>query len=670
MGRISSSDYLPKKTTTTKRPTYIPGYTPTNTRGRPTLQTGAGGSVTMPKSATPLRTTTYDSGGSVKSQTVYTPSKPQSAPTPARATRGGYVSAPQIQAGMSQARTAVSNAVNKIASSVPQVKSSSRSRSRSSSRSSSGSWMDKIAEQATVNPARIAQTNQEMLQFMRPSNLGNYIAGAGALKAGGMLLKAGLSQAPRVIPFVTAAGQQVSQKAPQVTAARPGVPQVVSNAVSRGGQAATSVASRFGPQISQVGRIAGGVAGPTSKGLLKGTLVPAAVAGAGLGILGSQGVGTQPQLVKPQIEVADQGIQGPLSSTRSNNYSYQGTYDDTQNTMTPNVSPGNIGPETSTDESGMILPGINPATTGVPPTEVAPPPEIPPEMPPEYFNYQQELAQINELFQGVSQQNSVLMTKLSEQLLGQLDTLEAQLRQQYQQQGTELDPATLAALKEIRGEVDRRRQLLMEEMNRRGLLQSGIWLEEENRILSNQLTTEEKLLASRVADIQNRMTDALLRLGQERINTMGQLASNQMQNSQWLAGQQISAMQNLQSRNDQWNQWWQGQLVQQRQDAESRRRWDVEQGLERAKTVAGWTGTVPEGYPGAGQQTVEARKSLLQSRSANANAATRTYINYISGYQSLNEALNEFNQFKNEMIKNGADLQAILSSIYAYFGAQ
>ncbi|MFZ5634171.1 MAG: hypothetical protein ACOY40_15120 [Bacillota bacterium] len=205
----------------------------------------------------------------------------------------------------------------------------------------------------------------------------------------------------------------------------------------------------------------------------------------------------------------------------------------------------------------------------------------------------------------------------------------------------------------------------MEEMNRRGLLQSGIWLQEENRILSNQLTAEEKLLASRVADIQNRMTDALLQLGQQRLNTMGQLAQNQMQSAQWLQGQQLSAMQNIQSRNDQWNRWWQEQLAQQRQEAEKKRQWEAEQSLERAKTIAGWTGTVPEGYPGAGQQTLEARK---QTSTKFSDSATSKYIQQIPTYSSLNEALADFQRYRSVMEGEGADANRILQTIYSYFG--
>ncbi|GFP40809.1 hypothetical protein HKBW3S47_02506, partial [Candidatus Hakubella thermalkaliphila] len=147
------------------------------------------------------------------------------------------------------------------------------------------------------------------------------------------------------------------------------------------------------------------------------------------------------------------------------------------------------------------------------------------------------------------------MANLSTQLLGGLDRLEADIRHRYQEKGSIVDPATLSALREIRAEVDRRRQGLAEEMNRRGLLQSGIWLEMEDRILNQQLTAEERLLAGRGADLQNRLSDALFRIGERRINTMGQLGQMQMQQQQWTQGQQLGAMGDLNVRSDQMNRW-------------------------------------------------------------------------------------------------------------------
>ncbi|MDH7478901.1 MAG: hypothetical protein QHH02_02705 [Syntrophomonadaceae bacterium] len=128
-----------------------------------------------------------------------------------------------------------------------------------------------------------------------------------------------------------------------------------------------------------------------------------------------------------------------------------------------------------------------------------------------------------------ARESSTLAAAWLEQMSSYLDRLQEELVALFRQQGSEIDPATAAALKEIRAEVSRRRQGLMEEMNRRGLLQSGIWLEEENRILEGQMSAEEKLLASRLAEAQNRMAEALMEFARLRLNQMGQAVKNRME---------------------------------------------------------------------------------------------------------------------------------------------
>jgi hypothetical protein len=493
--------------------------------------------------------------------------------------------------------------------SMPTVTAPKKKSSKSSSRSS-GSWMDVIASQAVPDYSRIAETNTQFLNALRPSNLGPMIAGAGAggalVKAGGAAIKEGLANLPKLVPLLGSATQRIPQGVSSAVSAGQGV---IGQAANRAGQAigaGQNIISKVAQNPATIGAVAGGsVALPTIFTPRTSSTTSSAPPTQGLDW-------TELDKGSSRALVPEQSFGNAMGGT----YSGQGTTGTGQNTMTPNAQgfnqdaylrslyesnrPGFLGQDNTMNQS---------------PQTVAMPEQLPPEM----FNYQQEVANIQEIFTGLNEQNAVLMAKLSEQLLGQLDTLEADLKKQYEQQGSVIDPATQAALKEIRAEVERRRQGLMEEMNRRGLLQSGIWLQEENRILNNQLTAEEKLLAGRVADIQNRMTDALMRLGQERINTMGQLAQNQMQSSQWLQGQRLSAMQNLQSRNDQWNQWYQGLLTQQRQEAESKRRWEYEQEQARAKTTAGWTGIIPEGYPGAGQPTYDAR---MDAQNAAAKAAT------------------------------------------------
>jgi hypothetical protein len=59
-------------------------------------------------------------------------------------------------------------------------------------------------------------------------------------------------------------------------------------------------------------------------------------------------------------------------------------------------------------------------------------------------------------------------------------------------------------------------------MSSRGLLQSGIWLEMENRLNTGQLTAEQQLLATRLSDLQNQLNQALMGFGNMRINATQQ----------------------------------------------------------------------------------------------------------------------------------------------------
>jgi hypothetical protein len=239
----------------------------------------------------------------------------------------------------------------------------------------------------------------------------------------------------------------------------------------------------------------------------------------------------------------------------------------------------------------------------------------------------------NELFSAIDSaagQNSAMTISWLNQMTDTLNQLEQDIIEQYRQQGQEIDPATQAALKQIRDQVDFRRQGLMEEMNRRGVLQSGIWLEEENRLLSGQLNAEEQLLAGRLSDLQNRFTDTMQNFAQQRMNIMGTAWQNEMDTTRWAGQQKVGAIQDISQRQDDWNRWW------------------AEMGLKPAKAS------------GSGGRSYSGSKS---------SSATKQFIQQIPSYGSLQDALQDFNNYKGDMMAQGADVAQVLQNIYAYFGA-
>ena len=81
-----------------------------------------------------------------------------------------------------------------------------------------------------------------------------------------------------------------------------------------------------------------------------------------------------------------------------------------------------------------------------------------------------------------------------------------------------VDPATQAALASLKESIQRQRDNLMEEMSRRGLLQSGLWLEMEDRLNKGELTAQQQLIAGRLSELQNQMNQALQNFTAMRLN--------------------------------------------------------------------------------------------------------------------------------------------------------
>jgi len=253
-------------------------------------------------------------------------------------------------------------------------------------------------------------------------------------------------------------------------------------------------------------------------------------------------------------------------------------------------------------------------------------------------------------------QNSVMTVSWMNQLLDSINQMEHQLIEQYRQQGSELDPATKAALDELRRDVELRRQTLMEELNRRGILQSGIWLEEENRLNQGLLTAQEQLLSRRLSDIQDRINEAIRSFAQQRMNIMGSAWQNEMANQQWAQQARLDALRNL----------YQQQLDQSR--------WAAEYGLDVAKfglqREKHGLDVAKFGLQREKHGLDVAKFGLQREKAARSgtDSVTRQFIQAIPEYGSLQEALQAFNQYKGEMAAKGADINAILQNNYAYFG--
>lgn len=154
--------------------------------------------------------------------------------------------------------------------------------------------------------------------------------------------------------------------------------------------------------------------------------------------------------------------------------------------------------------------------------------------------YRQAQEIINQAAQAPD--TGALILAQMDQYLSSLTQLEDRIMSQFKEQMGGIDPATQAALTQLRETVAEQRRLLMADLSRRGLLQSGIALEMADRLNKNQLTAEQQVIASRFQSLQDQMNQALISFAQQRLNAMQTygLAAIQAQERQALARQQAA----------------------------------------------------------------------------------------------------------------------------------
>ncbi|HHY38976.1 MAG TPA: hypothetical protein GX507_08635 [Clostridia bacterium] len=154
--------------------------------------------------------------------------------------------------------------------------------------------------------------------------------------------------------------------------------------------------------------------------------------------------------------------------------------------------------------------------------------------------YRQAQEIINQAAQAPD--TGALILAQMDQYLSSLTQLEDRIMSQFKEQMGGIDPATQAALTQLRETVAEQRRLLMADLSRRGLLQSGIALEMADRLNKNQLTAEQQLIASRFQSLQDQMNQALINFAQQRLGAMQTygLAAIQAQERQALARQQAA----------------------------------------------------------------------------------------------------------------------------------
>lgn len=206
-------------------------------------------------------------------------------------------------------------------------------------------------------------------------------------------------------------------------------------------------------------------------------------------------------------------------------------------------------------------PGLFSSKTPAPTGEKIPPSqsfggELPPTGQPGQQPQQNPLSSenIQEIFRGMLSEYMPILDQMAARdnaamergmaaLTGAIDLAQAQITSMFQEQLGGMDPATQMALDRIKKDAKEYRDRMMEDMSRRGLLQSGIAIQSDIKLGEGQLDAEQQLLATRISDIQNRMTSALMNFAQMRIDAIKQYGLAGVDMSAQAGNRQMAAMQ-------------------------------------------------------------------------------------------------------------------------------
>lgn len=170
------------------------------------------------------------------------------------------------------------------------------------------------------------------------------------------------------------------------------------------------------------------------------------------------------------------------------------------------------------------------------------------------------LSQIQNLQSQTSQNANpeigAVFIRYAQQILGMLDEQEKQLRAENTQQGSQVDPATQFTISKLREALAENIKTTNENLNRRGILESGIREELEMKLRKGSASDEAMLLAQRLSKLQDDLAKGLSSIRAQRVSTLGQFGSaaagaevDWMRDSRRLAqdreGQALQAMMSL-----------------------------------------------------------------------------------------------------------------------------
>lgn len=137
---------------------------------------------------------------------------------------------------------------------------------------------------------------------------------------------------------------------------------------------------------------------------------------------------------------------------------------------------------------------------------------------------------------GTSSDVTGVYLQQSQSILRLLDEQEAQLRAEAEKAGTTVDPATEFTISKMRETLNENLKTVREDLNRRGLNDSGILLELENRLQKGSASDQAMVLADRLTRLQDELTKGLAGLRSQKVSTLQSFGRDAAQ-AQFTAGE-------------------------------------------------------------------------------------------------------------------------------------
>jgi hypothetical protein len=121
---------------------------------------------------------------------------------------------------------------------------------------------------------------------------------------------------------------------------------------------------------------------------------------------------------------------------------------------------------------------------------------------------------------GSSPDVGAVYMQQAQSILAMLDEQEKQLRADSERQGTTLDPSVAFTLNTLRQTLEDNLKTTREDLNRRGVYDSGITLDLESKLRKGSASDAAMVMASRLSKLQDQLSQGLAGIRSQKVSTL------------------------------------------------------------------------------------------------------------------------------------------------------